>query len=466
MNPIRMDGGNIIGIGDPIRIKNLSRRIDGDQHNILRCDSGGLLIQAMAAGQGGRSTSTSACHSGQAALAARLLKHVAAGWERGNLVFSPLSIHLGIALMSAGARGPTLDEILRVAGGAPSRDALAEFVRSVVMEGTLADRSGIGGPSVAFSCGAWTDEAWALKPAYRDTVVGTYNGNSWTVDFRTNPVATRQHINNAWAAEATRNLITGILDPYKNSPHIIASAIYFKAEWHDPFDKDYTVCNFHCLDGGSIKTPFMRSCRSDHRLACHDGFKVLKLPYKDLTADLLSSAEYNLSKFSLCIFLPAARDGLPGLAHKIASYPNFLHDHLPTAAGPVGVVRLPKFKLTFDASISSVLKDLGLHLPFHQVMGDMTDMVEAARPGMYVHDVFHKAAVEVNEEGSEAAAVTTESDSIMGFSLCEDYVPPPEKPANFIADHPFAFFIVEEISGAILFAGHVVDPSQQTRDSP
>ncbi|CAN6287313.1 unnamed protein product [Urochloa humidicola] len=406
-----------------------------------------------AAGQGG----TSACHSGQAALAARLLKHVAAGWERGNLVFSPLSIHVGIALMSAGARGPTLDEILRVAG-APSRDALAAFVGGVVMEGTLADRSGIGGPSVAFSCGAWTDEALALKAAYLDAVVGTYKGKPWTVDFRTNPVGTRQHINNAWAAEATRNLITGILDPYKNCPHIIASAIYFKAEWHDPFDKDYTVCNFHCLDGSSIKTPFMRSWRSDHRLACHDGFKVLKLPYKDM--DLFLAEYTKLSNFSLCVFLPAARDGLPSLVDKIASYPNFLHDHLPTATGPVGVVRLPKFKLTFDTSILSLLRDLGLHLLFHQVRGDMTDMVEAAGASMYVHDVFHKAAVEVNEEGSEAAAITTESDTIMGFSLCEDYAPPSEKPSNFIADHPFAFFIVQEISGAILFAGHVVDPSK------
>ncbi|CAL4926557.1 unnamed protein product [Urochloa decumbens] len=187
----------------------------------------------MAAGQGG---GTSA-----ACFAARLLKHIAAeDRERGNLVFSPLSIHVAIALTSAGARGPTLDEILGVAG-AQSRDALAALVRSVVMEGALADRSGIGGPSVAFSCGAWTDEAWALKAAYLDTVAGTYKGNLWTVDFRTNPVPTRQHINDAWAAEATRNLITGILDPYKKSPHIVASAIYFKAEWHDPFDKDCTV---------------------------------------------------------------------------------------------------------------------------------------------------------------------------------------------------------------------------------
>jgi serpin B len=124
----------------------------------------------------------SACQHGQTALAARLLKRVAAERSSGNLVFSPLSIHVALALMSAGAGGDTLDEILAIAG-APSRGELEAFVKGVVVERVLADRSGIGGPAVAFACGAWSDKRWPLKPAYRDTVVGTYKGETWAVDF-------------------------------------------------------------------------------------------------------------------------------------------------------------------------------------------------------------------------------------------------------------------------------------------
>jgi serpin B len=124
-----------------------------------------------------------ACQHGQAALAARLLKRVSAGRTSSNLIFSPLSIHVALALMSAGAAEDTLDEILSIAG-APSRGDLEAFVKGVVVEHVLADRSGIGGPSVAFACGSWTDKTLPLKPTYRDTVVGTYKGETWAVDFR------------------------------------------------------------------------------------------------------------------------------------------------------------------------------------------------------------------------------------------------------------------------------------------
>ena len=110
----------------------------------------------------------------QAALAARLLKRISAETAAtgNNLVFSPLSIHVALALMSTAAAGDTLDEILRVTG-APSREELAAFVRGTVVDGVLADQSGIGGPSISFACGTWTDKKWPLRPAYVDAVVGT-----------------------------------------------------------------------------------------------------------------------------------------------------------------------------------------------------------------------------------------------------------------------------------------------------
>jgi serpin B len=124
-----------------------------------------------------------ACRSGQAALAARLLKSLASGAAGGNLIFSPLSIHVAVAMMSAGAGGSTLAEILAVAG-APSRPELEAFVRGVVMDRVLADQSPAGGPCVSFSCGSWLDASYSLKPSYRDAIVGTYKGVASTVDFK------------------------------------------------------------------------------------------------------------------------------------------------------------------------------------------------------------------------------------------------------------------------------------------
>ncbi|KAL6658122.1 hypothetical protein ACP70R_003708 [Stipagrostis hirtigluma subsp. patula] len=416
----------------------------------------------MAAGKG-----AGACQSGQTALAARLLVRFAAGAtaDGRNLIFSPLSIHVALALMSAGASGPTLDEILAVAG-APSREALTEFVAGAMVGRVLADRSGAGGPSVAFACGAWTDRRRPLKPAYRDTIVGKFKGSASNVDFLDHPIESRKQIN-AWVAEATRGLISELDNPYQQrraTVNVVVNAIYFKGEWRDPFKNENTVDReFHRLDGSSVDVPFMQSW-SNQLIVCHEGFKVLKLPYKVMGDEASQGFNWkqwqSIPKFSMCVFLPSAQDGLPGLVEKMTSSPGFLHNHLPVKSVAVGNFRLPRFKLAFGGSIVEDLQSLGLVLPFDPLGHRMTEMVEddATDGPIYVADVIHKAVVDVNEEGSEAAAAT-ESDDDMGFSLYDDYEPP--KPVDFVADHPFAFFIIEETSGAIIFAGHVLDPSKE-----
>ncbi|CAN6381040.1 unnamed protein product [Urochloa humidicola] len=406
---------------------------------------------------------SSSCQAGQAALAARLLKRIssATAAEGDNLVFSPLSVHVALALMSTAAAGETLTEILRVAC-APSREALAAFVRATVVDRVLADQSAVGGPSVSFACGAWTDKRWPLRPGYVDAVVGTFKGNSWAVDFAKKPTESRKQIN-AWVAKATRNLITEVMDPKDENPltvHVIANAIYFKGEWRNPFKREFTVDReFHRLDGSTVDVPFLQSW-SSQLIACHGGFKVLKMPYQIM--EKFNWKLYDtLPKFSMCVFLPDDRNGLQSLVEKIASSPKFLHHHLPMEYVPVGEFRLPKFKLAFKRMINEDLQHLGLRLPFDRQKADMSEMLlEEDMRGVYVNRVIQKAVIEMNEEGSEAAAVTVESDDDMGFSLDDDY-PPPPTPVNFIAGHPFVFFIVEETSGAVVFAGHVLDPSKE-----
>ncbi|XBI84240.1 hypothetical protein VPH35_092593 [Triticum aestivum] len=329
---------------------------------------------------------TQSCSGGQAALAASLASRLADDHADSNLVLSPLSIYAALALLAAGARGATLDEILGVLG-APSRAALDEFLFRVAQD-ALKDHSESGGPRVAFAHGVWTDLACPLKPAYRHAA------------------AARGQIN-AWVAQVTGNLIGSVLRPGSITPLtrvVLGNAMYFKGKWEKPFDKEDTANKpFH---------PW-----SSQFIAVHEGFKVFKLRYR-----------------------MAQAQGNPFVHSQSRS---FHSRHLPEEKIDVRKFRLPKFKLSFHNSLVTVLKKLGLQLPFSD-QADLSDM----------SDVIHKAVIEVNEEGTEAAAST-----LMHVAAgCCAMPPSPPPPVDFLADHPFAYFIVEEATGTVVFAGHVLDP--------
>ncbi|KAM3259279.1 hypothetical protein ACQJBY_050833 [Aegilops geniculata] len=387
--------------------------------------------------------------TGMADLAARLTKRLADANSGKNLIFSPLSIHAVLALLAAGAGGDTLEEILHVLG-ARSRRELEDSVARL-LDGPLRDRSSEpdgGGPSVAFACGVWSDLTLPLKPAFRDAVVGRYRAEASSVDFRNDPEQAVRQID-AWAAAATGDLIQSAVPPravHRKTRVVLANAIYFRGKWDQPFYESSTEKRpFYRLDGTAVDVPFM-SNHDRHFIAEHDGFKVLQLRYK-------SSSRYPRTHgMSMCIFLPDARDGLASLLDKITSSSpaGFLREHLPTGTVRVGKFGVPKFKLSFESSLTGVLIDLGLLLPFTRE-ADLSEMLEDGQPIM-VPDVFQKAVIEVNEEGTKAAAMTY-------CPTSPSYSPDLSRRVDFVADHPFAFFIIEEGSLAVLFAGHVVDPS-------
>jgi len=157
----------------------------------------------------------------------------------------------------------------------------------------------------------------------------------------------------------------------------------------------------------------------------YDGFKVLRLPYQRGSDD-------TNRKFSMYFYLPDKKDGLDDLLEKMVSTPGFLDSHIPTYRDELEKFRIPKFKIEFGFSVTSVLDRLGLRSM----------------------SMYHKACVEIDEEGAEAAAATADGDC--GCSL--DFVEPPKK-IDFVADHPFLFLIREEKTGTVLFVGQIFDPS-------
>ncbi|KAF8652475.1 hypothetical protein HU200_062808 [Digitaria exilis] len=204
--------------------------------------------------------------------------------------------------------------------------------------------------------------------------------------------------------------------------------------------------------------------REDQAVAVHKGFKVLKLAYqphwlphwqdkymRGMGQVRQGSDDHKGPRFSTCVFLPDARDGLPELVDQMASRPNFLWDHLPKSRSKTGDVRLPKFKLSFSSRINSTLEDMGVQAAFNPGKANLKDMLlEGDDLQLVVEHVFHKAVIEVDEEGTEAAASTACQMILMCATRTR---------TDFVADHPFAFF-VEELSGTVVFMGYVLDPTR------
>ncbi|KAL6843033.1 hypothetical protein ACP4OV_027346 [Aristida adscensionis] len=287
---------------------------------------------------------------------------------------------------------------------------------------------------------------------------------------------------NQWVKKATDNLIDGIIstdDINDAIDLILANAVYFKGKWLEPFDSFGTKSgNFHLLDGGHAKANFMTSLMwLDVR--CMDGFKVLKLPYEP-GEELPSRGQLKRrrgrgggakakgqpaldadgeTQYSMFVFLPDARDGISTMVDVFTAAPSFLYAILAEMKRKPVSVRMPKFEISFNwKSIKSTLRGLGLSLPFSPETADLrgmckgdTDVAGRPRRPAFLTKFAHMAVVKVNEAGTEAAAVTV--------ALRGGGGPPPDL-VEFVADHPFTFFIMEERSGVIVFAGHVLDPTK------
>lgn len=265
----------------------------------------------------------------------------------------------------------------------------------------------------------------------------------------------------SWVEKETNGLVRKILPPNSLSSStmlVLANALYFKAEWRDMFEEDMTKdYNFYLLNGNSVKVPFMRMCASQC-ISVFDGFKVLKLPYAPVEWTQKPNGKggftyscHKKPKFSMYIFLPDAKDGLPALVEKAGEQSGFLECHIPSEYVRVGQFRIPKFKFAYNMELSEALKTLGLVLPFDP-HGGLSEMAHG-RP-LVVSKIYHKSFIEVNEEGTIAAAATFAEEQL-GCCLMEIE----EVVIDFVADHPFLFFIREDKTGMVLFIGQVLDPS-------
>ncbi|KAK1407518.1 hypothetical protein QVD17_39134 [Tagetes erecta] len=379
-------------------------------------------------------------------LATRLLSH---NFPDSNVVFSPLSIHVVLSILAAGSKGPLLDQLLAFLKANTATDLNSLYSRLVPL--IFADGSPNGGPRLSVANGVWVHKTFPVKPSFKEIVDNTYKATCNQVDFQNKEEVANEV--NLWAEKQTNGLIKNVISANaidNISMLILANAVYFKGVWMEKFNDSMTEeDDFHLLDGNKVQVPFMTS-RNNQFVRVYDDFKVLGLPYLN---------GQDKRKFTMYFFLPHEKDGLPSLVEKVGSTPDFLERHIPHHKVKLREFLIPKFKILFGFEASDMLKELGLVLPFSDV--GFTEMVELLQDEwLSVSSIYHKSFVDVNEEGTEAAAVTAVH-MLCGSSRKKVE----ENIVDFVADHPFLFVIREDVSGVVLFMGQVINPQVDCKDS-
>eukprot|EP00249_Psilotum_nudum_P021653 c28189_g1_i1 orf=92-1114(+) len=316
------------------------------------------------------------------------------GYADQNTVFSPVSISLCLAMVAAGAEGSTLQQFascLRLPNDV-SMHKFCAHIRSVV----LPDVSHKNGPFVSFASGVWVEQTLALKTTFQQIVERHYGAVSRAADFLNEAENVRVKIN-AWVEEETKGKIENLLPPSSLSGStrlVLANALYFKGAWAEMFDASRTMeQEFYLLNGDSVKVPMMTS-KEEQEIGIHDSFKILRLSY---------SQGEDTRSFSMYVILPNERNGLVQLQRMVdvnTMEKHLVHRHKVS----IGKFMLPKFKISWELDVQDALREFGLLLPF-SAEANFSGIAESSETSrLSISNVFHKAFVEVNEEGTEAAA--------------------------------------------------------------
>ncbi|KAF7803114.1 serpin-ZX-like [Senna tora] len=378
--------------------------------------------------------------------------------ERGlNFVSSPLSLHIILSIIAAGSSGETLKQLLSFLGSESIND-LNSLSSEIVSRIRLVEdnNEGGGGPVISFVNGTWVEKSFGLKTSFEEIVKHLYKSKIEAVDFIHKAYQVKDEVN-SWVENATNGLIKQLLPPGsldEETKLVLVNALYFKGSWDQKFNPSKTLPkNFQLLNGQLVKVPFMTGVRNDeYYYKSFENFKMLKIPYQSGNTTTTTSL-----KFSMYFFLPHHNninnnEGLPNLIHTFNSNPKFLNQNFGLYREDLEELWIPRFKFSSDFDAVADMRDLGLTLPFRP--GDLTEISDSSLgESLCVSNILHKAFIEVNEEGTEAAASTV---AILRLYNCGGMVHF-HRP-SFVADHPFLFMIREEKSRAVFFIGAVLNP--------
>jgi serpin B len=368
------------------------------------------------------------------------------GGREGNLFFSPYSISKALAMTYAGARGDTEREMAAVLhftlGQEKQHRAFLEMRKLLnrnhpAMNGGYSPRKAI--PQLWVSDNLWGQRGYGFRKGYLDLLHECYGAGLQEVDFRTAPERARQTIN-AWVERQTNHKIPELLAPraiHSLTRLVLVSAIYFKGDWATPFDKSATRPEIFRIDARrQIRTPMMKNT-DEFGYFEDEQLQGLRMMYQG-------------DDLALLILLPKHAEGLAALEKTLT--PEKLKTWMAKLRTQKVDVTLPKFRMTDEFALEDTLMALGMRKAFSPAEADFSGMNDGREP-LRIDTVTHKAFVEVNEEGTEAAAATA-----VGMAALS--APPTISPPIPVlrADHPFLFAICDVQTGLLLFLGRVTNP--------
>ncbi len=355
--------------------------------------------------------------------------------QEGNLFLSPASISIGLAMGEAGARGETEAEMARTLHLPPNTPAIHDAFGALVR---LLKQRELNSELQTMNT-LWSQKGFVFFDTYMRVVKDLYSAQAFEADFIGSANSARRLINN-WTAEQTndriRNLLpAGLLDSYTRM--VLVNTIYFKARWTTEFTKANTEdAPFHLTPDQTVQIPMMHQ-KGTYRYGENETMQLLEKTYAG-------------GCIAMTILLPRAVDGLPALERQFSA--EALQDWLSQSSESNAEMALPCFRIESSFSLSDTLIALGMPLAF-STKADFSGISDDER-GLYLSAVVHKAYIEVDEEGTEAASATG------GVYACAISAPKMDPPKVFNADHPFLFVIRETRTGAIIFLGRVMNPAK------
>ncbi|XP_048258256.1 leukocyte elastase inhibitor-like isoform X7 [Haliotis rufescens] len=347
-----------------------------------------------------------------------------------NLFLSPYSILSVMSMAYMGARGTTATQMMQVL----KLTEISETVHIAFQEYLSVMTGKAKGCELATANKLFVRKDKQLCPEFSKKAAQYFGAETDSCDFMGNPESECAKIN-TWVAKQTHNKIQGVISPLsltEDTSMILVNAIYFKGKWTNVFDKVSTrKASFTVSSSKKVSVDMMNTI---------DTFGYSEIKDLDCTALELP---YVGDKLSMVILLPRESSGLTSLEQNLK--PHHLQFQF-TSLEEVNV-SMPRFKMESSFELADVLSSLGLTTAFDPLEANFSGIDPSGL--LTVSKVVHKTFVEVNEEGTEAAACTM-MDCVDGFMIQKEII--------FKADHPFLFFIRDRQSGMILFLGRIVNP--------
>jgi serpin B len=359
---------------------------------------------------------------------------------KGNLFFSPSSIHTALAMTYAGARGRTADQMAGTLHYPREGKRLHSAFGSLLetLNNPRTDHRKKPVYELVVSNALWAQKGYPFREEFVALVQASYGAGLTELDYR-RPEPARVQIND-WVADQTKQKILNLIPRGVITPRtrlVLTNAIYFKSNWADTFSERATRDEAFKLSAGrGVQTPMMRR-QGRYGYLETPAFQALELPYR-------------FGELSMVVLLPRETDGLPALEKRLTA--KSLTKWLADLRRETVRVTLPKFKFTSQFRLPAVLRAMGMVEAFDAGRANFSGMTTMEK--LFISDVIHKAFVAVDEKGTEAAAATA---VIMALKAA---MPRPVQPKVFRADHPFVFLIRHRATGSVLFLGRVADPKK------